>query len=60
MRGLCSGKKGSTAPIFVQPLGNGTTLDLSQETCLDVALVVVDPDSASVSLAHEEPVIDGS
>ena len=52
--------EGSTAPVFVRPLGTGTTLDLSQQSCLDVPVVVEDPDSANVSLAQEEPVIDGA
>jgi hypothetical protein len=48
------------APIFREPLGTGTTLDLSQNDCLDVPVVIEDPDSSSITLSMDEPAIDGS
>jgi hypothetical protein len=49
-----------TAPIFRQPLGTGTTVDLSKTMCVDIDVVVEDQASANVKLAQEEPVIDGA
>jgi len=48
------------APIFRQPLGTGTTLDLESEQCLDVSIVIEDQDSTSVELTQEEPLIEGA
>lgn len=48
------------APLFRQPLGSGTTLDLRHGACLDLDVVVEDPDDASVELGHAEPIIEGS
>ena len=45
------------APIFRQPLGTGTTLDLAQKKCGSISIVVEDPDSAEVNLTQEEPLI---
>ncbi|MGN6110238.1 MAG: pre-peptidase C-terminal domain-containing protein [Kofleriaceae bacterium] len=50
----------ATAPIFREPLGSGTTLDLSKRDCLDLAVVIEDQDTAQVTLRMEEPVIDGA
>jgi hypothetical protein len=47
------------APIFRQPLGTGTVVNLSTTPCMTVDIVVEDPDSASVTLAQEDPVIAG-
>ncbi len=44
-----------TGPIFRQPLGSGTTLDLSKQKCLNLQVVVEDPDSANVEIKEEEP-----
>lgn len=49
-----------TAPIFRQPLGTGTTMDMTVENCTDVSIVIQDDDSAQVTIAQEEPVIDGA
>ena len=49
-----------TAPIFREPLGSGTTLDLRHRACLDVDVVVEDQDDAWVDLGHAEPIIVGS
>lgn len=45
----------ATAPIFRQPLGTGTQMDLVTMKCLDLDVVVEDQDSAMVTLALEEP-----
>lgn len=45
----------ATAPIFRQPLGTGTQMDLTTMKCLDLDVVVEDQDSAMVTLALEEP-----
>lgn len=50
----------ANAPIFRQPLGTGTTLDLSVKPCIDLEIVVEDPDNANVEIAQEEPVIAGA
>ena len=50
---------GSAVPVFREPLGSGTTLDLSQAACLTVNVVVEDPDSAQVVISMEEPVENG-
>lgn len=52
--------EGSTSPVFVQPLGTGTTLNLELAQCVEVPIVVEDPDSPSVVLAQEQPIIEGS
>ncbi|MEZ4373255.1 MAG: pre-peptidase C-terminal domain-containing protein [Polyangiaceae bacterium] len=51
---------GTGAPVFRKPLGTGTTLDLSQKKCVDVAIEVEDPDSPGVTIAQVEPVIEGA
>jgi hypothetical protein len=51
---------GASAPVFRQPLGTGTTLDLSVRQCLDISVVVDDQDSATVDIAQEEPLIEGA
>jgi hypothetical protein len=48
------------APVFREPLGTGTTLDLSMMTCIDVAIVVEDNDSTMVTISEADPQIDGS
>ncbi len=50
----------ATAPIFRQPLGTGTTIDLGHQDCVDIAIVVEDQDSANVTIAQEEPLIEGA
>ena len=49
-----------TAPMFRQPLGTGTTVDLPHTPCVDLDVVVDDQDTASVTIAQDEPVIDGA
>ncbi|MEM1030497.1 MAG: pre-peptidase C-terminal domain-containing protein [Myxococcota bacterium] len=43
---------GFGAPVFVQPLGTGATLDLREATCLDVPLRAEDTDSPRVTLGE--------
>jgi hypothetical protein len=50
----------ATAPIFRQPLGSGTTLDLARKDCIDLDIVLEDQDNAQVTLTQEEPVIEGA
>ena len=52
--------KYATTPIFRQPLGTGTTLDLAVRDCLDLDILVEDQDTINVTIAHEEPIIEGS
>jgi len=52
--------EGSTSPAFVQPLGTGGTLDLATGACLELPVVVTDPDTPGVTLGQAEPVIQGS
>lgn len=50
----------ATAPVFRQPLGSGTTLDLAQQPCVDLDVVVDDQDSPAVQISQGDPVIDGA
>ena len=50
----------ATAPIFRQPLGTGTTIDLTKGSCVDLNIVIEDQDTAQVTLSQEEPKIDGA
>ena len=50
----------NSAPVFREPLGTGTTLDLAQKSCIDLGIVVEDQDSSSVVIAQEEPTINGA
>ncbi|HSN28807.1 MAG TPA: Ig-like domain-containing protein [Kofleriaceae bacterium] len=49
-----------TAPVFRQPLGTGTTIDLSKATCVDLDVVVEDQDTPMVKISQEEPAIEGA
>lgn len=49
-----------TAPRFRRPLGTGTTLDLSKDSCVTVDILVEDQDSTQVTLAEEDPKIPGA
>lgn len=48
------------APVFRQPLGAGTTLDLTQSSCLTLSVLVEDPDSTNVQITQDSPVISGA
>lgn len=50
----------ATAPVFRQPLGSGTTLDLTQQPCVDVDISIDDQDSSTVRITQADPVIDGA
>ncbi len=50
----------ATAPIFRQPLGTGTTIDLATQTCVDLDVVIEDQDTPTVAIAQEMPLIDGA
>lgn len=50
----------ATAPIFRQPLGTGTTIDLGKNQCVDLDVVIEDQDTAQVTITQEEPLIDGA
>src|SRR5690606_12993388 len=50
-----------TQPIFRQPLGTGTTLDLTAgKTCVTVPIEIEDQDSPGVQIFEEEPKIEGA
>lgn len=46
-------------PVFVAPLGSGSTLDLEQASCFSIQIQVEDADSAAVDVTLEEPVAEG-
>lgn len=50
----------ATTPVFRQPLGTGTTLDLAVRDCLDLEILVEDQDTPMVTIAQEEPAIEGA
>jgi hypothetical protein len=50
---------GSAVPVFRVPLGSGTTLDLSVSSCIELDILVEDPDSPDVDISLEEPLEDG-
>lgn len=52
--------EGSTAPVFIQPLGSGSTIDVTKHACLELDVVVQDNDSTSVELGQQEPIIAGA
>ena len=49
----------ASAPVFRTPSGNGTTLDLGQQRCLKLGIVVDDPDSPEVAIDAAAPVLEG-
>jgi hypothetical protein len=55
-----AGEIGSNAPVFVQPLGTGTTLDLNTAKCIDVPVQVNDNDTPRVTIAQEPQIIAGA
>jgi hypothetical protein len=48
------------APIFRQPLGTGTALDLAQQPCAKLDILIEDQDSAQVTIAEDAPQIPGA
>lgn len=51
---------GGGIPVFRQPLGTGTVVDLSMMTCITVNILVDDDDTAELTIAEEEPKIEGA
>ncbi len=49
-----------TVPVFREPLGSGTTLDLTQRACVELPIVVEDQDDSEVILAIEPPGLVGA
>lgn len=47
-------------PIFRKPLGTGQVLDLEQSDCISFDIEIEDPDSSSVELGVEPPIIADS
>jgi hypothetical protein len=47
-------------PIFRQPLGTGTVVNLAQQSCAMFDIVVEDMDTADIVISQEEPVIEGA
>jgi hypothetical protein len=50
----------ATAPIFRQPLGTGTTIDLGKSQCIELDVVVEDQDTAQLDITQLEPIIEGA
>ena len=50
---------GDAAPVFLRPLGAGTTLDLSRANCFEFAIEVQDTDSVAGRIELEAPIEDG-
>lgn len=51
---------GNSAPRFVHPQGSGTTLDLAESACLELNVEIADADSAEVTIAQGQPLIEGA
>ncbi len=49
-----------SAPVFVEPLGTGTVVDLASMPCMMVNVVVQDQDTPQVAIGQEPPLIDGA
>jgi hypothetical protein len=49
-----------SAPVFRQPLGTGTTIDIAQTPCVTLQVVIEDQASAHVTIAQEQPLIIGA
>jgi hypothetical protein len=47
-------------PVFRQPLGAGRVINLANEPCMMLDIVVEDQDTAQVTIAEEEPLIAGA
>ncbi|MBU1219972.1 PPC domain-containing protein [Myxococcota bacterium] len=46
-------------PVFISPLGSGTTLDLAKENCVNITVEVEDEDSSAMTITLEDPIEDG-
>jgi Lamin Tail Domain/Bacterial Ig domain len=47
-------------PIFREPLGAGTVVNVAQQPCVTVNVVVEDQDTVDVTIAQEAPAIEGA
>jgi hypothetical protein len=47
-------------PVFRQPLGAGRVVNLANDPCMTIDIVVEDEDTAQVTLGEEEPAIAGA
>jgi hypothetical protein len=47
-------------PIFREPLGAGTVVNVAQQPCVMVAIVIEDQDTVDVAIAQEPPAITGA
>jgi hypothetical protein len=54
------GTSPNTAPIFRRPLGFGTTLDLEKQACVNVDVLVEDPDSVKIDVTQDPPIAGSS
>lgn len=50
---------GGDMPVFREPLSTGRVVDITQTPCIDVNIVVEDADTAQLTIAVEDPAIDG-
>ncbi|MEM6291727.1 MAG: Ig-like domain-containing protein [Myxococcota bacterium] len=57
---VLGGVGSGSAPVFKRPLSQGTVLDLVESSCASFDIEVEDPDSSSVTLGQQAPVIVGS
>lgn len=55
-----SAAAGEGSPVFIKPLGTGTTLDLTTKDEVVVPILIGDADSTQVTLEQEPPLIDGA
>ena len=51
---------GAEAPVFREPSGTGLSFNPAQKRCLELNVVVDDPDSRDVEISQVEPLIDGA
>lgn len=54
-----TGEQALSAPVFLKPLGTGTTIDLSKSDSVSVPILIRDLDTAGVTISEIEPVIEG-
>jgi hypothetical protein len=50
----------NSAPRFLHPQGQGTTLHLDRDNCIGLDIEILDSDSTDVSIAAQEPLVEGS
>lgn len=52
--------KGDSTPIFRKPLNDGMTLEMAKHRCVEVEVVIEDPDSVDVSISLGSPAVRGA